>query len=474
MSSLKVNFIYKSILTTSTFVSSFIVFPYITRVLGVENIGIINFVDNFINYFILFASMGISILGVREIAIVAKDKEQRSKVFFNILGLNMLFTVSVLIIYTLIIICSPKLSAYKELLYIGIGKILFTALLFEWFFSGIEDFRYISIRSIIIKILYIIAVFTLIRSKEQYILYFILTTSTVILNAISNILYVKQFISFKFFKLFSTQYIKDNIALGIYLVLNSMYSTFNVVYLGFITDNFQVGYYTTAFKLYSIILAFFSAFTSVMLPRMNVVLSEHDSNGFNTLIKKSFSIVYSLCIPLIFFAIIMASNIVNIIAGESYKDAILPMMIIMPTVFMVGLSQILAVQVITPLKKDKVLLIASITGAIFGISLNIILVPYFKCIGSAITLLLSETAVTTVYIIYVKKSHIISLFSGLIIKNILISIPSAAIFYLSTHFIRNDVFSIIIGVIFGGSIWFLLNYNTSNSIIKDLIIKTNK
>lgn len=469
MPSLKSNFVYKSLLTVSTFLISFITFPYITRVLGVENIGIVNFVDNLTNYFLLFASMGISILGVREISSVAKDKGLRSKVFFNIFELNLLFTTVILIIYILSIILIPYLSQYKELLYIGTAKILFTSLLIEWFFTGLEEFRYITIRSIIIKLLYVGAVFIFIKKPNDYVLYFAFTVGSVVLNAVINILYIRHFITYKFTKSITKHYIKDNLTLGIYLILNSMYSTFNVVFLGFVAGNIQVGYYTTAFKLYSIVLAFFSSFTSVMLPRMNSLISQNDKSNFNRLVSHSFSLMYSICIPLILFSTIMASDIVYAIAGKGYEKAVIPMMIIMPTVFMVGLSQILAVQIITPLKKDKILLLASLIGALFGLGLNICLVPHFLSIGTAITLLCSETIVSLVYIIFILRNKIVSFHANLIVNNLYYSLPSVLVYLLSTNVIDNHFLALITGGGLGLGLWFLISYNASNSPIRLLI-----
>ena len=120
---------------------------------------------------------------------------------------------------------------YKELFFIGSGKILFTALLIEWFYTGIENFRYIAVRSILIKILYVIMVFVLIRTKEDYVLYFILNASVVILNAFINIVYVRHYVKIQFKELLSIKYVKQNLSLGIYNLMTSMYLTFNVVFL---------------------------------------------------------------------------------------------------------------------------------------------------------------------------------------------------------------------------------------------------
>ena len=146
--SIKRNVAYKFLLTVSTYIMGFITFPYISRVFGVEN-----FVDNTVNYFLLFATMGISLLGVREIATVKNSREECSKVFSSILGLNFVFTAATLAVYFVLVACVPKLSQYSQLFYIGSAKILFTSFLIEWFFTGIENFRYITLRSLLIKTL---------------------------------------------------------------------------------------------------------------------------------------------------------------------------------------------------------------------------------------------------------------------------------------------------------------------------------
>ena len=90
----------------------------------------------------------------------------------------------------------PKFYQYKELFYIGTAKILFTAFIVEWFFSGIEDFKYISIRSIVVKCLYMASVFLFVKGKDDYMLYWILTICVVIVNAVVNMLYIRRFVCF--------------------------------------------------------------------------------------------------------------------------------------------------------------------------------------------------------------------------------------------------------------------------------------
>ena len=113
--SIKKNFIYKSILTLSTYLINLMIFPYVSRVLGVEYIGLVNFVDNTVNYFLLFATMGMSILGIREIAAVKNDFQKKSQAFSNLMGMNIVFTLFTLVVYLTCIAVVPKFNQYEEL-----------------------------------------------------------------------------------------------------------------------------------------------------------------------------------------------------------------------------------------------------------------------------------------------------------------------------------------------------------------------
>ena len=454
--SIKKNFAYKSVLTLSTYLINFITFPYVARVLGVEHIGLVNFVDNTVNYFLLFATMGVGLLGVREIAAVKEDKKRRDQVYSSMLALNLLFTLVSLGIYLLCISTIPKLCQYDELFYIGTAKILFTVFLVEWFFTGVENFRYITLRSILIKVLYIISVFLFVRDTSDYRLYFILTVGVVVLNALINQLYIRKFVRVRWNNIQLFKYLKQNVTLGIYTLMTSMYLTFNVMYLGLVSNNTEVGYYTTAFKLYSVILGFFTAFTNVMLPRMSSLLANGEKDRLQELVNRSFSVMATCCIPLILCSMIMAPQIVYILSGPGYEGAILPMRIIMPAAFAVGVAQVLAIQVLMPMKKDKVLLIASIIGAVVSLLINLLVVPSVKSVGSAVVLLCSEMGVTGMYVWYVLSQELILIPIKAIGKNVLFSLPSVVICLGCGRWIDNELLGVGCAVVLAGILWMLL------------------
>lgn len=259
--------------------------------------------------------------------------------------------------------------------------------------------------------------------------------------------------------------------LGIYTIMTSMYITFNVMFLGLVSNDTEVGYYTTAFKLYSVVLGFFTAFTNVMLPRMSFLLANGEKDRFNELISKSFSVMSTFIVPLILCSIIMAPQIIYVLSGPGYEGAILPMRIIMPAALFVGIAQVLAVQVIMPLRRDKVLLLASFVGAIVSLIINICVVSQLRSVGSAIVLLSAETVVTATYIIYALKVHIFNFPISKIVRSILLSTPCGIICLLCAFYIENSYTSLLCSMIF--SFLVLSLFYRKNILIILNIIKFN-
>ena len=367
MVTLKKNIFYSTILTTANYIFPLLTYPYVSRVLGVDKIGICNFVDSIINYFVLFSMLGVGIVGIREIAKNKNDKECLNKTFNSLFFLNTLSTTIMLVLLIIAINIVPKLNEHKELMYIGAFKLVFNYLLIEWLYKGLEDFKFITNRTVIIRCLYVISVFIFIHDVNDYKLYYLLMALMVVLNSIVNILYSRKFVKYSLSNIYIKPYIRPFIILGLYMLLTSMYTSFNVAYLGFVAGETEVGYYTTATKLYGIILSVFTAFTGVMLPRMSALIAEHNIDEFKNLLKKSVNLLFGFSIPLISFTMIFAKPIILLLSGKGYDGAITPMQIVMPLILIIGYEQILVIQTLMPLKYDKAILINSIVGACIGI-----------------------------------------------------------------------------------------------------------
>lgn len=391
--SIKKNVLYSSVLTVSNFLFPLLVYPYISRVLGVTNIGLCNFVDSIINYFVLFSMMGISTIGIREIAKTKGNEILLSKTFSSLLALNVISTTIALLLLLISIWLVPDLKMYREMMYVGALKLIFNCFLIEWFYKGLENFKFITQRTILVRIIYVVLVFICVQDKNDYDRYYLLTVLTIIFNALVNIFYSRKFVYISLKEISIKPYLPSFFILGIYALLTSMYTSFNVAFLGFVAGETEVGYYTTAVKLYTVLISLFTAFTGVMMPRMSSLLAEGKYEDFKCLAEKSIDVLLTFVMPVIIFSMAFAPQIIAIISGPGYEAAIIPMRIIVPLLLIIGYEQIIIVQILTPLKKDKAILTNSILGAIVGVLMNFILVSELRSIGSAIVWIAAEFTV---------------------------------------------------------------------------------
>lgn len=453
--SIRNNFFYSLVLTASNYIFPLLVYPYISRVLGVEKIGICDFVDSIVNYFILFSTIGISIIGIREIASSRQESSKLNEVYTSLIAHTIIPTVIACIIFFILVLKVDKLYFYKELFFIGIGKVMGTAFMLDWFYKGLENFKFITIRTIIIKVLYVICIFLFIKDSGDYILYFGLTTLMVLINSIYNLLYSRKFVRLKFDKTNFRSLITPNLINGLYLFLNTMYMTLNVAVLGFVSTSAQVGYYTTSSKVFGIILAIYTAFTGVLLPRMSLLISEGRIEDFKKLIGKSIDVLITFSVPLVFVTTLLAPQIIRIIAGPGYEGAYLPAIISMPLIFVVGYEQILVVQILTPLKEDKIKLFNSIIGACVGLLGNIVIVKYLLAVGATIVWATSEIAVLVSAQYFVTKLIGIKFPIKKLLTSIVSYIPLCLIIIILQR-VLNDVFLLCFVASFVSTIYFVV------------------
>lgn len=392
MPKITTNFIYNVALTLSTYLINLVLFPYVSRVLGVDMVGKVGFVNETISYFSLFAILGIPTIGIREIAACGNDWERRSRVFSNLLVLLAGLTAVVMGVYLVAVFIVNRFQADRNLFIIGTGILLFSSFLIEWFYQGLENFRYITIRSILVKLVYALAVFLTVRHPEDYVRYFTLTVLAVVLNAAINVGYSRRFATFSLRNLDLKAYFKPLFSLGLYKIMISMYTTFNVVYLGFVSTETEVGYYYASKKLFYILLGLFSAFATVMMPRMSSLVEKGEKEEFHRKVGQMFDLVFAIAIPLVVYLVLMASKIIGLMSGFGYEGAVLPMQIISPVLLLSSMAQIWVIQILLPLRKDRIILLSSIIGAATGILVNILLVGRLGAVGSAIVMLCSELA----------------------------------------------------------------------------------
>ena len=415
--STKANVFYNILLTSITYITGFVTYPYITRVLGVENIGMVSFVDKTIDSFLLFATLGIGVVGVRAIA-TSEDSKQLEKTFSSLVSALILSHFIIILLFLIVILCVDTYSPYRNYLYIGLSRMISSIFMVEWYFQGTSNFKYVTIRSVVIRIISIVLIFVFVRNADDITKYYIICCGTAVVNAGVNWIMTQRELSFSLDFSGCRTYLSPMIIFGVYSILNATFSSFNYLFLGFLCSDIDTGYYATADKLYSIILSAISAFTAVMLPKMSSLAQKEDKADFVLLIEKSFTLILAFCIPLATFGSFFSEEIVHIIAGDGYEGAVLPLRIMMILIFINGINQIFIIQVAIPLKLDKHITIGTALAAVISIPLNIILVGKFAAVGSSLVLVTSVIIANVLPIIVIiqKYSYLVPL------KKILVSL----------------------------------------------------
>ena len=391
--SLKSNFIYSSILTVSKYLFPLIVYPYVSRTLGLSNIGIVNFVDNLVNYFVYISMMGIATVGVREIAAVRNNKTQLSKTFISLLSLTVITTIVAIFMLLIAMYTIPTLQPYRDLLYVGIVKLVFNLFVMEWFFMGIEDFRYITNRSILVKCLYVACVFLFVRDISDYKIYYVLSVSIVIVNALVNLVYIKKFVHFSFRSVDLRPFYQAFLIMGVYVLLTNVYTSLNPVWLGFVTNTDEVGYFTTATKLHNIIMAVLLSFTNILFPRVSNLLAEGKKEEFWNKIHIAFDAIFLFSFPTITYLLIAGPELLHIFIGDGFEGSYLPFRIITPLVLVIGIEQILVIQILMATHCDKTVLKNSFLGAVVALLFNILITTHMGAVGSAIVWVIAECSI---------------------------------------------------------------------------------
>lgn len=408
--SIKANAVLNIIYTITNMIFPLITFPYVSRVLLADGMGKYSFFTSVSNYAVLIGSLGISIYGIRAVAKVRDDKKELSKVSTELLIINTIVTIAVLAILVISVPFVEKFRVDLTMFVINTIIIITAPIGLNWLYSGLEQYEYITKRTIVFKTISLILVFVFVRSKSDYPIYAAITAFSIVGAYVCNFIYARHFVKFHFYKgMEFNRHFKPMFFLFLSILAVSVYTNLDTIMLGFISGDTEVGLYTAAIKVKSLLLMSVNAISAVLLPRLTFYLEQKNSVEYNRLLKKSMSIIFLISVPLTIYFMAEARDSILLLGGSDYVDAIVCMQIVMPIVFVSGFSNITANQVLIPQGRDSAFMVAVVSGAILNVILNALLMPKYGCTGAAIATLLAESTQMSIQFHFVK---------GTILKNI--------------------------------------------------------
>lgn len=392
--SLKLNFIMNAILTMSSFIFPLITFPYVSRILLPEGTGKVSFATSLISYFAMFAQLGIPTYGIRACAKVRDNKEELTRVAQELVIINLIMSIISYAALTIALVFVPRLRAERVLYAIVSLTIIFNVIGMEWLYKALEQYTYITIRSIIFKFVALVAMFAFVHQKEDYVVYGAITLIAASGSSIFNLINAHKFICMRpVGKYHFKRHFKPIAVFFAMSCATTIYTHLDTVMLGFMKTDTDVGYYNAAVRIKTILVSIVTSLGVVLLPRAAYYIEHKMIDEFYRIAHKAINFVFLLALPMMLYFMIFAKEGIFFLSGSAYERAILPMQVIMPTLLFIGLTNVMGIQMLVPLGKEKMVLYSEIAGAVVDLIVNLILIPKYASVGAAIGTLVAEIVV---------------------------------------------------------------------------------
>lgn len=456
--SIKKNFMMNAILTVSSVIFPLITFPYVSRIILAEGVGKVSFATSLIAYFNILAQMGIPTYGIRECAKVRDDRQQLSKTVRELLFINLYMSLIAYVLLGIALICIPRLYEDRTLYIIASLTIFFNTIGMEWLYKGLEQYSYITIRSLIFKVVALIAMFLLIKKTDDYVIYGALTIFASSASNICNFIKARKIIDFK--HKITLEYRKHLSAVAIFFAMacaTTIYTNLDTVMLGFMKSDVDVGYYNAAVKIKFVLVSFVTSLGAVLLPRASYYLDKGMRDEFRKIISKAINFVMAVSIPLTVYFVMYARESIYLVSGENFFGSIMPMKWIMPTLIFIGLSNIIGLEILVPCGREKMVLVSEVVGAVVDVTINAALIPKYSSVGAAIGTTVAEFVVLMVQLVAVRNEFSNILDPAKYYKIIIATCIAGVLSYYFIHMFHFGVFiTLVISSIEFFSIYFIV------------------
>lgn len=466
------NYMYNLIYQVLVLISPLITTPYISRVLGAENIGIYSYTLSITAYFILFGALGMSLYAQREVAYNQDEPQTYSLIFWEMVVLRIItMSISILIYYVTIIQYGTYQLYYKIL----ILEILGNCIDITWFFQGLEEFKKIVKRNVIIKLISITCTFALVKTSNDLVIYFIIYVLTLLIGNLSLWLYLPKFlVRIDIRKINILRHLKQTISLFVPQVAVQVYTILDKTMVGTIVqEKAEVGYYDQSQKIIKIALSVVTSLGTVMLPRIANNYIKNEKEAVRVYMEKSFNLIFLLSFPMMFGVLAVSGRLVPVFFGQGYDRVIILMNIISPIFILIGLSNVIGAQYLLPTKRQKEYTISVVSGAILNFVANMCLIWKLKAVGASIGTVIAEIAVTSVQLYFVRKDFKIKDLIKMSKNYIISSVIMFGVCCVTGMIIKDNLIATVLEVLIGIITYFACLIILKEKFIGEILDKLN-
>lgn len=398
------NTIFKSLLNIVNIVVPLIIGPYIMRLLDVDLYGTYNRVLSEFQVFMVFAAFGVYTLGVREISKVRDDEKKVSKLFTNLFVISLMSNLLIMVIYILYAILTS--SGTAQMIYFVFNiQIIANVFYVEFVNEALENYKFITIKSIIVKIIYLISILLFIKNPDDVVIYAIVVSATIFLNNIISFIYAKSKIKFDFSNLKFKKYIKPLLAVLVISNVELLYGQLDRVLLGKFVSDVSVTVYYTAYYLVSTLASIPYSIINVSIPRLSYILKNETQEKYEEKLANSISSLLFIIVPMCLGVFVLSKEIVILYAGEKYTNITIPLMVACISRIFISLESVMNNLVMYPNdKENRILKITALCG-VSNLCVNFLLIGLniFNPITALVTTGLAELSVFIIHYNYAKR-----------------------------------------------------------------------
>lgn len=389
--SLTKNALFNFIKSCMNIIFPIISFPYASRILMPEGIGKVNFANSIVEYFLMLAELGITVYAAREAAKIRDDKARLTKFAREILSINLISTALSYVLLLFALFSVDKFAEYRVLLIICSTKVLFTTAGISWLFRAMEDYGYITARSIAFQVLSLIFLFLFVRDAGDYYQYAAMGVFSNVGSNIFNFFYARRYINV--FAKTRVELKKHLKPIFVFFAINcagKINSVIDAVMLGFLMGDVAVGFYSAAAKLSRFVVELVTSVVSSFMPRTSYYLENNMYDEYKKIIGKVFGATVFFALPAAAGLFVLCEPLILIFSGERYLPAVPSMRVLSIGIVGTCMNSFLNNVIITPQRKEKFSLAAQIAGVIFNVTFNVVLIKKYGVFGAALATMIVE------------------------------------------------------------------------------------
>lgn len=453
MASVKKNYLYHFLSQLLTILLPVVTTPYVTRVLGSENLGFFHYAQSIVNYFILFGCIGLNDYSQREIAACKGDRRGQSVVFFEVLLVRLVtISLSGALYWVTIVRTAPE-----PLLYSIFGLELLAALLdVSWFFQGNENFKSQTLRTIATRLLGLVCIFLFVKTESDLYLYILCCSGAILAGNLTLWGFLRKNLDrVSPRQLRPLRHVRGALTMFLPQIAINVYTQLDKTMIGILTeyDYDQVSFYSQAEKIVKLAMTVVTSLGSIMLSRMTIVLTQGNIETVKAYIHKSLRFVYLLAWPISVGLAVIAGDLVPWFFGEGY-DGVTPCMIALsPLVLIIGVGCVFGRHYLVPARKMKAFTATVVLGMAVNVVFNLLLIPSYGAMGAVAATLLAESAVTLSQYLCLRRLFPPSMFlTG--VKNMIAALVMGGGVHLLTVRLPPTVWATALEVVAGAGVYF--------------------